>query len=844
MQKNRFKKGMSLFLAGVMAFSSSSIVLANDAVEAYGRVTVAPEIAPMATAQIAPLNIVQPFAVELIIAHATAVGAIGAWDATTDWSVGNVANHQTALMAAITAALDDPAITVGNMGAAGRHDATIVSEAQFDALLTLTMDIDGELTTVLVDVNLTRPMIPWDEAAWIASRNLVQRPGRSDLERNMVTLVEGFGPRVWGTQNEHDAGRFVEGYFNDVLGNDWDVEFVTHTRQSFGSANTVGFAEISFANGQNIYGRVHPLAAATHAQHPSWNAITGATLVDLGTYPDLAIPAGTAGSVVGVVRYVGRFGVAHSQDLYHLAEIADGLSDNDVTVEAIVVSKVGNENLRAMLPGQSQNHWLGATLINYAGMTAANVTRQPAIPIISTSDMLVENMLSRAGQMQSIERIVRSEAYGVVATRPASNPADPDAIIVVSAHLDSVVPSPGAADNASGTAILMEVARHFANVDFGNTEVILVASGAHENGGAMPVAYVAQSIVDRGLAGRAINFNMDIAMSASPRADGERINAVSMDIPEAMFNGTGAWAGRGSQFNLPAFLVVDDATSVNWVNTIDNVRVFPFNGSDHVQFANRGITAASMIMVDDEENDLEIGYHNSRDNLDFNYCYDRLRTSVNLMINAIERAVESNVAMVARIEADEAEGTLTLINANQLFSIYDTISGQMTVPGGNVINFEFSSTAETVPVADFGPISNVFGRGAGTADNLNSARAADIGGLVQPKAFTFDLFAYTVTAEAEWSVGIVTEGEQVILTILAIATGDSSDAVILEGFRVYRSDEATGANMTFVYGDDLVNGEGTFVLDQATMQDDGYYFVIIEYSIADIQQRMLSRVAA
>jgi Zn-dependent M28 family amino/carboxypeptidase len=52
-------------------------------------------------------------------------------------------------------------------------------------------------------------------------------------------------------------------------------------------------------------------------------------------------------------------------------------------------------------------------------------------------------------------------------TRPGTR--DADDICLVGAHYDSVIGSPGANDNGSGVAAILEMARHFANVDVDRT---------------------------------------------------------------------------------------------------------------------------------------------------------------------------------------------------------------------------------------------------------------------------------------------------------------------------------------------------------------------------------------
>jgi hypothetical protein len=68
-------------------------------------------------------------------------------------------------------------------------------------------------------------------------------------------------------------------------------------------------------------------------------------------------------------------------------------------------------------------------------------------------------------------------SVNVVATAPGFDPAAPH--LVVGAHLDTVPQSPGAEDNASGVAVLLEVARVLAAART-RLPVVLVAFGAEE----------------------------------------------------------------------------------------------------------------------------------------------------------------------------------------------------------------------------------------------------------------------------------------------------------------------------------------------------------------------------
>lgn len=64
-------------------------------------------------------------------------------------------------------------------------------------------------------------------------------------------------------------------------------------------------------------------------------------------------------------------------------------------------------------------------------------------------------------------------SFNVIATPPGYDPAAPH--VLVGAHLDTVAVAPGAEDNASGVAVLLELARVI-----GNPQVVFVAFGGEE----------------------------------------------------------------------------------------------------------------------------------------------------------------------------------------------------------------------------------------------------------------------------------------------------------------------------------------------------------------------------
>jgi len=525
---------------------------------------------------------------------------------------------------------------------------------------------------------------------------------RSDLEADMWRLVVGHGQRLWGTPNEYNAARYVFDRFNEIPG----IQGVTHFIEGRGSAhgNSLSVpwnARLVFGGDlPDIYGNPFPA-------NDTFMPVANAQLVDLGTFPNLVLPDNTTGNVVAIVRTVGgnpNIGNINTV-LNNLEEENDGLS------------------FVGVLTGRSDTF----TVSGVIGTATA------ARPFMTTSSHFLNYAAERANYFQFMERFQRTTSNSVFATLPASTD-NPDIIIVVTSHLDSVLASPGAADNASGTAASIELARRLSSVNRGNIEMIFMTSGAHEGGGMRGSVHIAEKLNAEGRGDIAINLNMDIIQSVGPRPNGTPIDAISMDI----FMPAGSASGMaGLRYNLPAYLVVGEARQV-WTPGqagIDNVRIFRFGGSDHTQFTNRGIEAASMIMVDDVNNDLEIQYHNSRDNMNENYCYDRLNLAVDLMHNALTRAVNQQITKQAQFYVDSDNNILVLANARQMFLTFDRVEGILILPntGGAEISFVFDSPsaffAFDCPSVDFEDaafvIRNVLASGEGIWDNSNEARASN-----------------------------------------------------------------------------------------------------------------------
>lgn len=182
-----------------------------------------------------------------------------------------------------------------------------------------------------------------------------------------------------------------------------------------------------------------------------------------------------------------------------------------------------------------------------------------------------------------------NKSHNVIATKKPSNlnskiKATHD-IIVIGAHHDSVANAPGANDNASGTAMTLELARVFKTIP-SDTEIRFITFGAEELGLIGSNHYVNQlspNEIDRMVA----NFNLDMVGSKDA---GKLILQTMDDKP-----------------NLVTELTQVASTKLNGKPTPVNQG----DSSDHVSFAKAGIPAALLI-----HNPAEPWYHKPEDKID------------------------------------------------------------------------------------------------------------------------------------------------------------------------------------------------------------------------------------
>ena len=516
------------------------------------------------------------------------------------------------------------------------------------------------------------------------------------LNTTMDYLVEECGPRLYGTPNEAKAAAYMKAQFESF--GYTDVQWVT---PELSSASYVG--QLTFSDGiADIYGNCYP---------SSFEKIT-AKLVNVGAAEAVVLPEGTSGEIIAAATFDGSI----SADVINSVVDQITAANAEVTVKGVLLAKKDSITVNA------PNRW---TTPNYNDAMAA--LNNSAIPCVVTTDYFLQKAITNADKLTGMQVCTRTETNAVIATKPAATD-DPDAIIIVTAHLDSVIAAPGASDNATGSAALLELAKQFSAVDNGNIKLIFGSVGAEEGGGMLGSMYIINSLTPEEKA-IAINLNMDMLGAIQPDGDGDPLNAVSMDI----YCGKGASA-KTLTLNLPAYLVTNGAKNITWAEGIENVRIFKYGSSDHQKFQEAGIDAASMIVVTNEDDDIESINHTSDDTIGNNYSYERLKMCTGLMANGIQTAIDKQLSKKANLTfAETAEGwTAALSNGQQLMKLYDKVEVTLTeqaaaaeegaAPASVTLTFTADTLTQTCALDPTACTITSVGSGTGVADNLDAAR--------------------------------------------------------------------------------------------------------------------------
>ena len=550
-------------------------------------------------------------------------------------------------------------------------------------------------------------------AAALQSASFAVEQSDCTLRESMEYLVLECGQRFRGTPNEDKAAEYVYNKFKEF--GYTDVQWAKPVM----SGTITAISRIVLTEGPDILGNATPNTDA----FGTGGRFTGA-LVDFGTFASgYVAPTGLTGNVVGAIRFTGAPTGANINSIV----TAFNAANPGANLTGLMTTRSDTANTHTA-PGAGLT---GITSdIHVLGTAFTNFNRALQDATYTGFNKVLENP---GNFVVSADRRQYNATNVALAKKPAPG-NNPDLVIVVTGHLDSVLLSPGANDNASSCATVIELAKRFKDVDLGNIEIWFAVLGSEEGNSMRGAVYVAEQVIAEGKRDIAINMNMDM-IASSPTAmtagnwgsaivPGNLLNAVSMDINVNAATLT---------LNLPSYLVTNFANDIDWAAGIDNVRIYNYGGSDHTQFHNRGIEAASMIIVRNSDDSIENGahgYHSGADNLAQNYSYERHIMCTNLMANGIWKAIEQEVSKRAKFYIyDNKDGSKVVLldNAEQLFNTFNTVTATFRgIGSGQAHSATFSADNPVflLPDSDTYSISNVVAQGAGIADNLDAVRNA------------------------------------------------------------------------------------------------------------------------
>uniref|UniRef100_UPI0008374F5C M20/M25/M40 family metallo-hydrolase n=1 Tax=Oceanobacillus damuensis TaxID=937928 RepID=UPI0008374F5C len=266
-----------------------------------------------------------------------------------------------------------------------------------------------------------------------------------------------------------------------------------------------------------------------------------------------------------------------------------------------------------------------------------------SIPVVAITKDDGESLLEKMESEEvtatiKISEITNQTSQNIIAVKePKGKPDNDHDIVYVTAHYDSVPYAPGASDNASGTSVVLELARIMKGYAT-DKEVRFVFVGAEEIGLVGSRYYVSQlsdDELDRSLA----NFNLDMVGTNWEEATSLFVNVVD-GAPNLVWQSTSDAAERLGN---------------------DSIVLFERGASDHVAFYEAGIDAANFIRREPETASLEPWYHTPFDTID-KISQERIQEAGEIIGSAIYDVVRKETPQRKRNQGERRDEGDYLLN--------------------------------------------------------------------------------------------------------------------------------------------------------------------------------------
>lgn len=416
------------------------------------------------------------------------------------------------------------------------------------------------LSSLLVTSSLYFTPVPFASSVEAAAQHAVH-PSTSAFDQKVIARVnadriyqdvsylsETIGPRVAGTKEEQIAADFIRERL-ESYGYKIETQEFSIPNKALGHLHT--------SDGNEVLVNIPSGAAATPKE-----GITS-VLYDAG----LGHPSDFSDDAKGKIALISR------GELTFRAKV-----DNAVAAGAIGVLLYDN-----LVQSAPLNPSLGGNVpIPVAGLTKA-----------SGEALLNDVVGSNKTVTLQVQVMENMKSQNIIATRTPNKGNNHD-IVHVSAHFDSVPFSPGASDNATGTAVALELANILKSYPI-DKELRFVFVGAEEIGLVGSNYYVSQLSQDE--VQRSIgNFNMDMVGTSW-----ENATAIYMNTVDGKAN-----------------IVSDTAlATAARIGTPSELVLYQRGASDHVSFHDAGIPAVNFIRREPGTANLEPYYHTPNDKIEY-----------------------------------------------------------------------------------------------------------------------------------------------------------------------------------------------------------------------------------
>ena len=378
-------------------------------------------------------------------------------------------------------------------------------------------------------------------------QKVIARISAERMYEDVHFLSERIGPRVTGTEEEKFTANFIK---ERLLSYGYEVEV-----QKF-SIPDKRIGHLQTADGDEVLITIPSGSAATAEE-----GLT-APLYDGG----LGYASNFSAEAIGKIALISRGELTFQQKV-----------ENAHAAGAIAVLIYNNVDQASPLNPSINDH----APIPVGGMTKVS------------GEALLADVLSQKGTVTlNVKHLGNATSQNIIAKRSPKKGGKHD-IVHVSAHYDSVPFAPGASDNATGTAVALELARVLKSYPI-EKELRIAFVGAEEIGLVGSKYYVSQLTADE--IDRSIgNFNMDMVGTSW-----ENATAIYMNTVDGKPN-----------------IVSETATATaERIGTPSELILYQREASDHVSFHDAGIAAVNFIRREPGTANLEPYYHTPLDTIE------------------------------------------------------------------------------------------------------------------------------------------------------------------------------------------------------------------------------------